>query len=161
PLHAFVNTHPHDDHIRGVEDLSDVVTIENVWHSGHLPSKKHGATYDNLKRVMDKARKAGGYVVILEGSRSPKSLGEAHYYVLAPAEYVTDDVNEAEAAECYNRIHEQCAVLKFGKGSAWIMIPGDADRVAFEKHITDYHRELLGAFVLAASHHGSRTFFRE
>ena len=40
------------------------------------------------------------------------------------------------------------------------MIPGDADRDAFEKHIAEYYKERLGAVVLAASHHGSRTFFR-
>jgi beta-lactamase superfamily II metal-dependent hydrolase len=160
-LHAFVNTHPHDDHLRGVEDLSDAVKINNVWHSGHIPSKKYGASYDNLKRVIAKVKEAGGTEVVLEGSRSPKSLGEARYYVLAPAAHVTDDVNEDDADARYNRIHEQCAVLKFGKDSAWIMIPGDADRAAFEDHITEYHKDRLGAFVLAASHHGSRTFFRE
>jgi beta-lactamase superfamily II metal-dependent hydrolase len=162
-LHAFVNTHPHDDHLRGVEDLSDTVTINNVWHSGHIPSKKYGASYDNLKRVIAKVKKANGddAEVILEGSRSAKTLGDAAYYVLGPAEHVTDDVNEDEADARYARIHEQCAVLKFGKGKQWIMIAGDADRKAFEDHITDYHKERLGAFALAGSHHGSRTFFRE
>lgn len=160
-VHAFVNTHPHDDHLRGVEDLLDAVTIDNVWHSGHVPSKKHGASYDNLKRVIAKVKRAGGAEVILEGSRSANTLGEAQYHVLAPAEYVTDDVNEDDVDARYNRIHEQCVVLKFGKGAAWIMIPGDADRAAFENHITDYHKDRLSAFALAASHHGSRTFFRE
>ncbi len=41
------------------------------------------------------------------------------------------------------------------------MVPGDADRAAFEKHITKYHKERLGAVLLAAAHHGSRTFFKE
>ncbi len=39
------------------------------------------------------------------------------------------------------------------------MIPGDADRAAFENHITNYHGDRLKAFALSASHHGSRTFF--
>jgi beta-lactamase superfamily II metal-dependent hydrolase len=160
-LYAFVNTHPHDDHLEGVEALSEVVSIANVWHSGHIPSKKYGSSYAELQRVVKKVTDAGGTEVILEGSRSAKTLGDAQYYVLGPAEHVTDEVNEDEADARYERIHEQCAVLKFGKGANWIMIPGDADREAFEIHITDYHRERMGAFVLAASHHGSRTFFRE
>ena len=39
------------------------------------------------------------------------------------------------------------------------MLPGDADRDAWEKHITKYHKERLNAAVLAGIHHGSRTFF--
>jgi hypothetical protein len=87
-------------------------------------------------------------------------FGEAQMHVLAPAEYVTDEVNEEEADTRYNRIHEQCGVIKFGDGENWILIPGDADHVAFKEHIM-YHEDKgnLGAFVLAASHHGSRSFF--
>ena len=73
---------------------------------------------------------------------------------------MVDDVNDETPETRYNRIHEQCVVLKFGTGQTWGMIPGDADRDAFEKHITNYHKERLGATVLTASHHGSRTFFR-
>jgi hypothetical protein len=81
--------------------------------------------------------------------------------VLAPAEYVTDDVNEDEADARRERIHEQCGVIKFGNNNDWIIITGDADRAAFENHIADYHKDHLPAFALAAAHHGSRTFFRE
>jgi competence protein ComEC len=159
-LYAYVNTHPHDDHLRGVKKLSDAVRILNVWHSGHIPSKKYGACFDELKEVIEKVKKDGGSEVELEGSRSMKSLGEGFYYVLSPAAHVTDDVNDEEPEVRYRRIHEQCAVLKFGKGSNWIMLPGDADWVAFQDHIM-YHKDRLGAFALGASHHGSRTFFRE
>lgn len=158
-LDAFVNTHPHDDHLRGVEALCDCVTIKEVWHSGHVPSKKYGACYKDLKNVIDKVKKAGGSETTLAGSRSVTALGDAEYYVLGPAEYLTDEVNDAQSEERYRRIHEQCAVLKFGQNQSWIMIPGDADRNAFEKHITEYHRERIRAFAIGASHHGSRTFF--
>lgn len=160
PLHAFVNTHPHDDHLRGVTELSEAVDINQVWHSGHVPSKKYGAAYDDLKKLIKKVKDAGGSEVTLQGSKQSQSIGDGKYHVLAPAEYVTDDVNEDEADERYRRIHEQCAVLKFGDGSNWIMIAGDADRDAFEKHIVEYHKDRLGAVALAAPHHGSRTFFR-
>jgi beta-lactamase superfamily II metal-dependent hydrolase len=160
-LSWFVNTHPHDDHLEAVEDLSDAVTINNVAHSGHVPSKKYGASYENLQRVIAKVKKRGGKELTLSGSNTALSMGDAFCHVLAPAEYVTDDVNEDDAEARYRRIHEQCAVLKFGKGDAWIMIAGDADRCAFEDHITEYHGDSLAAYVLGASHHGSRTFFRE
>lgn len=159
-LGIFVNSHPHDDHLRGVVELSDAVNIQEVWHSGHKPGKKYEATYKDLKKVIEKVKKAGGTETILQGSREPKVIGEAEYYVLAPAEYVSDEVAEEDPNARYERIHEQCAVLKVGTQSTWVLLPGDADRDAFEKHITRYHKERLGAVVLAAPHHGSRSFFK-
>ena len=139
-LTAFVNTHPHDDHVCGVENLCDAVTIDEVWHSGHVPSKKYGECYGTLKAVIDKVKKNGGTESLLAGSRSAKQLGDAEYYVLGPAEYLTDEVNDDHADERYRRIHEQCAVLKFGKGDNWIMIPGDADKAAGEVDICCYSK---------------------
>jgi competence protein ComEC len=102
----------------------------------------------------------GGKEVKLQGSRTPSAVGEVQYFVLAPAEYVVDDIAEETAEARYQRIHEQCAVLRLGFDSTWVMLTGDADRDAWEKHITSYHEERLPSQVLSAAHHGSRTFFR-
>jgi competence protein ComEC len=160
-LDIFINTHPHNDHLLGLEDLDEEVKIHRVLHSGHIPGEEDEVAYKQLERVMENVKKAGGTVEELEGSRSPFPLSEAEYYVLGPALHVTDSVNDEDPKVRRARIHEQCAVLKFGKGNNWIMIPGDADRAAFEKHITNYHKDRMSAYVLAASHHGSRTFFRD
>jgi len=158
-LDVFINTHPHDDHLKGITEISRNVEIKEVWHSGHRPGRKYDACYQDLRKVIEKV-KMKGKVTILEGSREQKTFGEASYYVLAPAEYVSLDINKEDPDERKERIHEQCAVLKFGIGSTWVMIPGDADRDAFEKYITKYHEERLGAVILAAPHHGSRSFFK-
>ncbi len=161
-LGVFVNTHPHNDHLRGVVDLSDKVDIREVWHSGHKPGKKHDDAYQDLQKVIKKVKKKHGDAAEtqLQSSRSSTKIGEAEYYILAPAEYVTEDIEEETADDRYRRIHEQCAVLKFGKDDSWVLLAGDADRDAWEKHITDYHKKRLPAQVLGAAHHGSRTFFR-
>jgi len=159
-LRAFVNTHPHNDHLRGLSELDEKVEIKEVWHSGHKPGKAHDDSYKTLKRVIDKVKSAGGREVVLKGSRSPLQFGEAECYVLAPAAYVTDDIEGEKPEARYQRIHEQCAVLRLGKDDTWVMVPGDADRDAWEKHITDYHKKRLPAAVLGAAHHGSRSFFR-
>lgn len=161
-LGVFVNTHPHNDHLRGVVALSDEVDIQEVWHSGHKPGKKHDQAYQDLQTVIKKVTKKHGTAAEtkLLGSRSATEIGEAEYYVLAPAEYVTDDIDGESADDRYRRIHEQCAVVKFGKDKTWILLAGDADRDAWEQHITDYHKKRLPAKVLGAAHHGSRTFFR-
>jgi beta-lactamase superfamily II metal-dependent hydrolase len=159
-LEAFVNTHPHDDHLCGVTELSDAIAIRQVWHSGHVPSEKYGASYKDLKKVIKNVKDNGGTETILEGSRSAFNLGDIQYYVLSPAKHVSDEVNDESPDDRYERIHEQCAVLKFGVGDKWVMIAGDAEWDAFQNHIM-YHKERLGAVALGASHHGSRTFFRE
>ena len=162
-LDAFVNTHPHDDHLCGTQELSDAVDIKGVWHSNHKPSKKYGSKHSELTALITKVKKKYGdrAEIIIEGSRSAVIYGDAAYHFLAPAEHVTDDVNEEDADERRARIHEQCGVIKYGKGKLWVAIVGDADRWAFEKHITEYHRDRLPSVVLAASHHGSRSFFME
>lgn len=159
-LDVFVNTHPHDDHLKGILELQKNMGINEIWHSGHKPGKKYDDAYKDLMKAIDKVEKAGGRAIILEGSDEEKTIGDANYYILAPAEYVTDDVNDEDADTRYNRIHEQCVVLKFGIESAWGLIPGDADRNAFENYITKHHKDRLKSTALAASHHGSRTFFR-
>ena len=160
-LTAFVNTHPHDDHICGVKELSDAVDIEQVWHSDHKPSKDYGSKHGELLDLIAKVEKDHGKdnVLILLGSKTPLTCGDAEYHILAPAEYVKDDVNDEEPDKQRARIHEQCGVIKFGKDPNWILIVGDADKCAFENWITKYHKERLGAFCFAASHHGSRSFF--
>ena len=157
-LSIFVNTHPHSDHLLGITELSTAVKIDEIWHSGHRPGKDHEDAYKSLQRVIREVKEAGGSETRLEGSRSPVALGDAECYVLAPAEYVVDDI-EGESSDARNRrIHEQCAVLRLGKGATWIMLPGDADRDAWEKHIM-YHEERLQSVILLAPHHGSRSFF--
>ena len=158
-LDVFINSHPHDDHLRGIVELSEEIEINEIWHSGHKPGRKHDDAYKDLMEVVDKV-KDGGHEIILKGSKEQILIGEASYYILAPAKYVSDDISDEDPDTRYRRIHEQCAVLKFGIEQTWCMIPGDADRDAFEKHITKYHKERLKSIVLTASHHGSRSFFR-
>ncbi|MGE5784541.1 MAG: hypothetical protein ACM3ZE_08115, partial [Myxococcales bacterium] len=166
-LHAFVNTHPHDDHLSGLKELRDVVTVEGVWHTGFEPGSKSGDQYKHLKSLVDDLTKsASDNVLEMDGSRTSQALLDAEVHFLAPAEHVKDDINgEDDAEKRCARIHEHCAVLRVGKveGSteSWILITGDADLVAFRDHITEYHKDRLPAVVLDASHHGSRSFFKK
>ena len=154
-LDVFVNTHPHNDHLRGIVELSDKVNIVEVWHSNHKASRKNDEGYKNLNKVINKATRE----IILEASNKEQTFGDANYYVLSPDEYVSDEIETKDPDERDRRVHEQCVVLKFGINKTWGMITGDADRNAFEEHIVKNHRDRLNSVVLAASHHGSRDFF--
>lgn len=160
-LYAFVNTHPHDDHLKGIKEVSEAVTVERVWHTGFDPGEKSGNHYADLEALIAavEKRNGAGAVVVLRGSRSATTLLDAEVYTLAPADHVKGDIDEEDPEARYRRIHEYCAVLRFGKGKSGVLITGDADLAAFRDHITEYHKDRLPSYVLDASHHGSRTFF--
>jgi beta-lactamase superfamily II metal-dependent hydrolase len=159
-LDAFVNSHPHNDHLCGVERLHEAISIDAIWHSGHIPSRMHQEAYRELQRVITQVRADGGIEEELCASRTPKQIGEVSCYVLSPAQHVKDSIDDETPEGRDRRIHEHCAVLRVGTGDTWIMLTGDADRDAWERHIRYYaDYDALSSQVLAAAHHGSRTFF--
>lgn len=172
-LKIFINTHPHNDHIGGIKDVYDEIGFSEVWHSNHKPGPKHKDKYEDLKYVIDKVGKANEFFLLgsneLNKIRTSsnkeiiKKLGDVDYQVLSPAEYLCDDINEENQDTRDKRIHEQCGVIKFtyGKQAKSIMLTGDSDKAAWKDHITEYHKSNLPSVVLSASHHGSRSFFKE
>lgn len=167
-LEIFVNTHPHKDHLGGIKEIYETVGIKEIWHSGHIPGGEHKDAYEEFKEVMKEAGEENIYT--LKGSREENKLddelhkiGDIDFNILAPAEYVSDEIEDEEPEERYKRIHEQSGVIRFSYGvdPTRILITGDSDLNAWENHITDYHKERLPSNVLSASHHGSRTFFKE
>jgi len=171
-LSVFINTHPHNDHIGGIKDIYEEIGFTEVWHSNHKPGTKHKEKYEDLKYVIDKVGKKNEYFLLgtndlnkvrnSNNGETPKRLGNIDYQVLSPAEYLCDDINEENQDTRDDRIHEQCGVIKFtyGREAKSIMITGDSDKIAWKDHITDYHKKSLQSYVLSASHHGSRTFFK-
>ena len=163
PLYAFLNTHPHEDHLCGIGKLDDEIVIDNVWHSGFSPGGDANPGYEDLKSLITKVKKRNGDAAVrqLRGSRSSESLFDATLHVLAPSEHVVEDIKEDDKDKRRARIHENCIVVKIGTEEKWILLTGDADKPAFEKYITKYHKERLPSQILSASHHGSRSFFKD
>lgn len=171
-LEVFINTHPHNDHIGGIKEVYDEIGFTEVWHSNHKPGKKHEAKYKDFKYVVDKVGKDNEYhlfgtnddnkVRTTADKEVIKKIGLVDFIVLSPSEYLCDDIDEAGSDERDRRIHERCGVIKFtyGKDAKSILITGDSDKEAWKEHITDYHKKKLPSYVLSASHHGSRTFFK-
>jgi beta-lactamase superfamily II metal-dependent hydrolase len=165
-LDVYVNTHPHKDHLVKVKELYDGVGIKQLWHSGHKPGGEHKDVYKDLEYVMKELGEEN--VFRLRGSREENKLdettiklGDINYNVLAPADYVSDEIEDEKPEDRYKRIHEQCGVIRFkyGKDEKQILITGDADYTAWKDHITDYHKDRLPSKVLSAVHHGSNSFF--
>lgn len=167
-LDIYINTHPHKDHLSKVKVIYKEIGIKQLWHSGHKPGVDHKDVYEDLEWVIKKLGDAN--VFRLRGTRSENELdgksvklGDTSYNVLAPADYVADEIEDEKPDDRYRRIHEQCGVIRFkyGEKEKQIMITGDADYVAWKEHIADYHKGRLPSTVLSAAHHGSNTFFWE
>jgi beta-lactamase superfamily II metal-dependent hydrolase len=165
-LDVYINTHPHKDHLGGIKDIYNEVGIKQLWHSGHKPGGEHKEVYEDLEYVMKELGEQN--VFRLRGSREENKLdeekiklGDIDYNVLAPADYVSEEIEDEKPEERYKRIHEQCGVIRFkyGKKEKQILITGDTDYDAWTIHITEYHTDRLESFVLSAAHHGSNSFF--
>jgi len=165
-LNVYINTHPHKDHLANVKEIYKHIGIEKLWHSGHKPGGDHKEAYEELDYVIKELGDDNVYK--LKGSKEDNKLddttiklGDINYNVLAPAEYVADEIEGEKPDERYNRIHEQCGVIRFkyGTDEKQILITGDADYDAWKEHIADYHKDRLPSTVLSAAHHGSNSFF--
>ena len=149
-----------------MKEIYKQIGIEKLWHSGHKPGGDHKEAYEDLDYVVKKL--GDDNVYILKGSKEDNKLGDKtiklgdiNYNVLAPAEYVADEIEGEMPDERYSRIHEQCGVIRFkyGTDEKQILITGDADYDAWKEHIADYHKDRLPSTVLSAAHHGSNSFF--
>lgn len=167
----FINTHPHNDHIGGIQEIYDEVGIAEVWHSNHKPGGKHNDKYEGLRYVIGKVGKKNEFHLKgtnsvdqlrdVDNNKVKKKLGVISYQVLSPADFLCDDINEGDGDERDRRIHEQCGVIKFtyGTNPKSILVTGDSDKNTWKDHIM-YHEDNLESTVLSSSHHGSDTFFR-
>lgn len=165
-LDVFANTHPHSDHLCGVAKIEEAVSLKGVWHSGHEPSKAHEGPYEELQAVIGRVEGRGGEIVELLGSRSPRAFGAALIHTVSPARHVRDDIADETGEARDRRIHEHCAVFRVRYSTMkGVLITGDSDRTAWREHITNYHGaeedNRIAASVLSASHHGSRSFFKD
>jgi competence protein ComEC len=167
-LDVFVNTHPHSDHLGGLDEVCRTVQVGAVWHSGHVPSSAHEGPYGNLDKLIRDVRRRGGAEIRLEGSRVPMTWGAGEVHVLSPAEYIVDSVADETPEQRDARIHDQCAVLRLSYGSPGsktsILITGDSDKKAWIR-ITGYHGRpednRVHSHIFSAPHHGSYTFFKD
>ena len=79
---------------------------------------------------------------------------------------IKESLSEEEAKQL---VHENCLVLKLAFEGTSVILTGDSNLACWER-ILDYYKgrteeqtgtEVLQADILHASHHGSRTFFKD
>lgn len=141
-LAYLIGTHPHEDHIGGLDDIIRNFSIDTVI----MPDVSHTTrTYENvLDALLDKNMTVQKPV---PGSVYP--LGDASFVILSP------DSEISAAAWEEGNLNNLSVGLKVTYGSTSFVMCGDAEAIS-EKAMTAGNVE-LDADVLKLGHHGSST----
>lgn len=135
-LDYVIGTHPHSDHIGGLDDVIRAFSVEKVI----LPPIEH--TTKTFEDVLD-AISEKGLKLTRPQAGDTYSLGKAAFTILAPIGDYGDDLNNWSVG------------LKLTLGNRSFVMCGDAETAA-ETDIVNSGLDLK-ADVLKAGHHGSRT----
>ncbi len=132
----LVLSHPHADHIGGVEALSEAITIKQVFYSGDRREapKEMLAAIDRLSPQ------------VVNYQTAPQEIGGVQLKWLGPL----------RAPGNYHDVNDGSVVLKLTLGAHSFLFTGDVELEA-EQELTNKYGSELKATVLKAGHHGSRS----
>ncbi len=171
-IDVFVNSHRDQDHYRGLSDVNDAFPVKAIWDSGQTGATSQDDGYQFYMRLRRSLRETHGSRVLAVPIPSTTPLispGGANVYCLCSArafEYQrifeprTDEVFEYREPKIQ---HTNCIALAIHYASRSLLLTGDTDWRAWKEKIVPRFSDtgLLRANVLVASHHGSRSFFRD
>lgn len=156
-LDSMVITHPHSDHIGGLDSyVNDPdIKVGRIYHPDYdFVKSKDTADY----KAYDKLRK--------------DSSSQSESRLIAGKEYCTSAIRFAalsppqtiENAEKFKtqpekiQVHNQCAVISVDLNGTKVLFLGDANQECL-KRIMQHHKDNLPSYILSASHHGSNSIF--
>jgi len=147
----LVITHPHYDHMSGLESLASNFEIRNLMEPGVERTdiaEDARDKYDHYCRILDELDRRGTPITRpLAGSDVFREIGDVKLYAYGPSR-ATLARGEGRDEE----LHTNCIVMKIEYGNFKMLFSGDADQEAWGR-ISKYYD--IQSTVLHASHHGS------
>ena len=140
-IDILVGTHPHEDHIGGLDDVIETFQIQKLY----LPKVKDSLipTTQTYEDVLDAAAKKGLTVSSFERGQPVWQKGNASFTFLGP---VRDD---------YDNLNEYSLICRLDAGKTSFLFMGDAE-AKNEEELLESGAEVK-ADVLKVGHHGSQT----
>lgn len=156
-LDYFVVSHPHEDHIQGIKELRKEFEIGELWESS-FRWDSDSEDYKEFVKLAEELKKKGR-LLKLHGKKKPiKTIDNTAIYCFSPINNIDSDEEETN-----EEIHDACSVLKFECENFATLFPGDSEHQTWREIVPRFggNPNLLKSNVLIASHHGSRTFFKD
>lgn len=136
-LKYVIGTHPHADHIGGLDDVIDTFEIEKIIMPNAVTNTK------SFEEVLDSIKNKGLSITKPKVGNSYE-LNGAEFTILAPNK------------EKYKDLNDYSVVIKLVNGNNSFLFTGDAEELS-EKEMLENNKRLLKADVLNVGHHGSVT----
>lgn len=136
-LKYVIGTHPHEDHIGGLDDVIDNFEVEKVIMPNAIATTK---TFEDVLDSIDKK----GLTITKPKVGDKYTLNGAEFIILAPN------------SENYTSTNDYSVVVKLVNGMSSFLFTGDAEELS-EKEILKNNKSLLVSNVLKLGHHGSVT----
>lgn len=153
---AKVITHPHDDHITGLDTFvnDEEIIVGRIYHPDYDfitdRSSADYKAYDKLRK--DTSKQAETRLI------AGREYGNAFKFsALSPPQSIENAESFKDQSEKI-QVHNQSGVISVDMNGTKILFLGDANKECM-KRITKYHNDKLFAYILSASHHGSNSLF--
>lgn len=132
-----IGTHPHSDHIGGLDKIIENYTVETLI----MPEKSNDAPF--FEYVL-RAIKSSGLKITKPVVGQVYNLGDAQFTIIAP---ISD----------YEDINNVSVGIRLVYGNTAFVLCGDAEKMAETDIVNHFNGENLSADVLKLGHHGSST----
>lgn len=150
----LILTHPHEDHVRGLEKLiEEGYTFNKVYESGYrypetmsFKDKFEKDEYIFVKKYLDKNEDKN----VIQLKPSMEKINSDEEFDIYCYNSKTDDNED---------IHYSSLVIKISENGKSVLFTGDSNLQAWEEKIIKKYSDCISCDILHASHHGSRTFF--
>lgn len=138
-LEYVVATHPHEDHIGGLDKVIQTFDIGTVY----MPKVSHTTkAFENM---------------LLAIQKKDIPVVEAKADVRMPLGNGTQGLFLAPCSEEYESLNDYSAVLKVVYGNTSFLLTGDAEKLSEAEMLSRYSSKTLASTVLKVGHHGSKT----
>lgn len=157
-LDAMVVTHPHDDHIGGLDSYVNdpEIKVGKIFHPDYdfIKGKetKDYKAYDKLRKDSSSQSETR----LVAGTDYGSDAG-IKFAALSPPKTIENADKFKDQPEKI-QVHNQCGVVSVNLNGTKVLFLGDANQECI-KRLMQYHNTKLSAYILSASHHGSNSIF--
>lgn len=163
-IFRFISTHPHMDHLTGLNKLLSDKTVWNVWILKNLiepdlnkltPSQI--VDWDVYKSLRDSTEGKSGITTIVRAKEGDcrDFWKQDNIRILAPNDNLIDSANKAKKANIMSQ------VLLIENNGHKIVFGGDAEEKTWKHLVENYPEELEDVTILKASHHGRNSGYHQ